>query len=447
MSNANFSARAESRFIVGSWDELTAEQQRLFITYVVHNYSDEIEGEDPAEFAEKLWNDSVDAANGEHVGDNDRILELSQLTTFIGVTSLWQKRQVSNQIVLVTHINGDQPKNNFRLFGNLAAGGGQIIKQVFDHSIFGSGHGEYSVSRREQGLWGQPNGQFSMTPDLLRFDSDVDYRRLLSPGHNTKENSDIMAFDGDTPHLTRHINRYGPVPIKMERFDDIVRKDESRALNYERVNDLFNEFRARFESELTLVSVVNDLFAREAFSTIKDSGFFESWGLEHNLVLELDDDEVAAAFIQLMDFYYLNALSEMNFKDLSTGRTIRRVSPERSEVQREIENSKYLRLLMNPDATDDRSPRINNKLELDTLLRETARASDALRQNILATGLDSELYRQNVERLDAQKISPFRAIPTRGPYKAGIILERGIYVVLMIEEEGELRISNLGIGN
>src|SRR5205807_1032244 len=143
--------------------------------------------------------------------------------------------------------------------------------QVFDHSIFGSGHGEYSVSRREQGVWGQPNGQFSMTPDLLRYDSDVDYRRLLSPGHNTKENSDIMAFDGDTAHLTRHIKRYGPVPIKMEPLDDIMRNSESSGLNYERANELFDEFRARFESELTLGSVVDDLFSTKALLVIKDS--------------------------------------------------------------------------------------------------------------------------------------------------------------------------------
>jgi len=447
MPSATSLRRSESRFIIGHWNDLIAEQRRLFIAYVIHNYSGDIGGGDPAKFAEKLWNDSVDEANSGGVVDNDRLLELSQLTTFIGVTSLWEKRQVSDQVVLVTNINGDQPKNNFRIFGTLASGGGEVIKEVFDHSIFGSDHGEYSVSRREQGLWGQPNGQFSMTPDLLRYDSDVDYRRLLSPGHNTKENSDIMAFDGGTPHLTRHIKRYGPVPIKMERFDDIMKRNESSVLSYERANQLFDEFRGRFESELCLASVVNDLFSGEALQHIKETGFFAAWGLNPKLVLQLDDDQLTELFIQLMDFYYLYAISEMNVKDLSSGETILPASPEWSTVQTEIKNTKYLRTLIDPDATDDQSVEINDKWELDAFIQETIKVTDPLRQNLRATAWDTELYRQNLEQIDAQRPNPFRMDRAYRLGRTTFVLERGIYVLLMIEEDGTLRILNLGIGN
>ena len=286
-----------------------------------------------------------------------------------------------------------------------------------------------------------------MTTDLMRFDSDVDYRRLLSAGHNTKENSDIMAFDGDTPHLRRHIERYGPVPIRMERFDDIMRTTESNASTYEEANELFEEFRARFESELTLASVVNDLFSRDTQRFIKQSGLFESWGLDSKLVLELDDAQVIVLFVQLMDFYYLHALSEMNFKDLSSGRTIQPVSIERSLVETEIRNSKFLRTLTNPDATDDASVQINNQGDLEILIRETTNVSNALRRNILATGLHSELYRENVDGLDAQMTNSFRVDTTSWPDRTIFVLQRGIYVLLMCEEEGRLRILNLGIGS
>ena len=71
--NDNFSAaRSTSRFFVGHWNELTDEQHRLFITYVVHNYSGDIGGGDPAEFAERLWNDSADAANAGTVAGRHR---------------------------------------------------------------------------------------------------------------------------------------------------------------------------------------------------------------------------------------------------------------------------------------------------------------------------------------------------------------------------------------
>jgi hypothetical protein len=141
------------RFTVGPWDRLTAQQQRIFITYVRANFGGEA-GADPAAFATRLWNDSVGVANSGGTPGSDRLLNLSRLTTFIGVTSMWEKRNVIDQVTVVTNINGDQPSSNFRLFGGLAPTGGEKVKKEFDHSIAGSGHNEFSVSRREQGLLG-----------------------------------------------------------------------------------------------------------------------------------------------------------------------------------------------------------------------------------------------------------------------------------------------------
>ena len=106
-----------------------------------------------------------------------------------------------------------------------------------------------------------------------------------------------------------------------------------------------------------------------------------------------------------------------------------------------------MRTVTNPDATDDQSVEINNKRELEELIRETTKVSDALRQHLLATGLNSELYRQNLERLSAQNpTNPFRVDRMYGPGKTTFVFERGIYVLLMIEEDDRLRVLNL-IGN
>jgi hypothetical protein len=125
----------------------------------------------------------------------------------------------------ITSINGDQKEHNFRIYAELkGADSYKQIYQVFDWKIGGSGHEPYTISRREQGPNGQPNGQVSLTQDRLRIDTDVDYRKLLNvKGHNTPENSDIRADDGDTSHYRLHTKRYGPIPALKPVNETFVR--------------------------------------------------------------------------------------------------------------------------------------------------------------------------------------------------------------------------------
>jgi len=103
------------------------------------------------------------------------------------VTSMLEARGVSGEMKSITTINGDQKDQNFRIYGELnGSESAKVIENAFSHGISGSGHDPYTISRREQGLTGQPNGQVSMTQDRLKIDADVDYRRLLGFGHNIK---------------------------------------------------------------------------------------------------------------------------------------------------------------------------------------------------------------------------------------------------------------------
>jgi RHS repeat-associated protein len=212
---------------IGSYNDLTDEQKRLFQTYVNNNYSDQIGDMDPADFAARLWNESALIANleGENAAVGGGPLSQSQLTTFLGVTSMLEARGVSDQVLSITSINGDQKEHNFRIYAELkGADSYKQIYQVFDWKIGGSGHEPYTISRREQGPNGQPNGQVSLTQDRLRIDTDVDYRKLLNvKGHNTPENSDIRADDGDTSHYRLHTKRYGPIPALKPVNETFVR--------------------------------------------------------------------------------------------------------------------------------------------------------------------------------------------------------------------------------
>jgi RHS repeat-associated protein len=209
----------DPRYKVGKWHELTDEQRRLFTTYFETKYpQQQIGDQNPAMTPAILWNVSVGIANaGGLPAEGSNFLNQSQMTTFIGVTSLWESKGVSRQIATVTEINGEQDRGSFRLRGDFVEGGGAAVERIFNNRIGGSDKAPYTESRRERGFFDQPNGQFTMTPDFRRFDSDVDYNRLLIspavpfpyPPHNRRSNSDIRA----NGHLERHTRSYGPVPI------------------------------------------------------------------------------------------------------------------------------------------------------------------------------------------------------------------------------------------
>ena len=207
---------------IGAWNTLSLEQQRLFRSYYAMNYARPI-GEDALELgAATLWNLSVMRANsvsGAGSIGSYQLLDQSQLTTFIGVTSMWAHTGVSPRIAVVSEIRGDIPDDNFALRGVFADGGGAYVKSTWE-SIGGEVHVPYEMSKRERGYYDQPNGQFKLTGDLKRFQSDVDYNRLLvkkfgiptvfpNPAHNSHGNSDIRHGN----QLERHVEWYGPIPI------------------------------------------------------------------------------------------------------------------------------------------------------------------------------------------------------------------------------------------
>jgi RHS repeat-associated protein len=173
---------------IGSYDKLTDEQKRLFETYVQKNYAEELEN--PLFSAESLWNNSAAVANGDAAaGPNSRLLDDGQLTNFIGVTKMLEKRGVIDQVASISEIHGDKPEGKtYRVYGELKNNTTAVeaIKKAFTHKIPGKGHGEYSESRREQGLFGAPNGQVNRVPTGTGVDIDVDYRCILCPGHVSK---------------------------------------------------------------------------------------------------------------------------------------------------------------------------------------------------------------------------------------------------------------------
>jgi RHS repeat-associated protein len=222
---------------VGTWDRLTSEQQRLFTSYYVHAFGG---GQEHAtscvkgpcydsptdeEMAATYWNASVVAANN---GDSPPSAGLTQdqLTTFIGVTSMWEYKHVSDKIRVVTDIVKDTGGDGFRLLGTFAPGGGEYIRDHPDewHKTSLGGKGKYKYSYRERSNSEAPNGQFAITENFQDFNSDVDYHppnwKNLG-AHPKHENSDIRQNHGgvfyDHYHFRDHVNRYGHVAIEIRQ--------------------------------------------------------------------------------------------------------------------------------------------------------------------------------------------------------------------------------------
>jgi hypothetical protein len=196
-------------FRLGSWDDLSPEQQRLFETFVIRNYPPPTGG-NTRDLAKNIFNRSSDHANGS-AGSSEGLLTQSQLTSFIGTTSLFAQKGVIRELASIGEIFGDEVAGHqFRIRGELVNNttSVQAIKSVFSHPIAGSGHGLYAESNREQGLLGKPNGQVSRVPDGTGVEIDVDYRCILCSGHLDPDNSDIRAGT----HYEDHVQRYGQLP-------------------------------------------------------------------------------------------------------------------------------------------------------------------------------------------------------------------------------------------
>ena len=203
--------------IIGDYSQLTEEQKRLFRSFVEENYADQIGDMTVNDFAERLWNESALVANIEggeasFVGSNH--LTQSQMVTFLGVTNMLAHLGVIGEVASISKINGDIKEHEFRIIGNLWNNTTSVdaIKKAFKKEIPGSGHGDYSDSRRQHGAFSQPNGQANRIPNGTGVDFDVDYRALYRLGaHNTRENSDMRADDGGTSHYRRNIESYGRI--------------------------------------------------------------------------------------------------------------------------------------------------------------------------------------------------------------------------------------------
>lgn len=205
---------------IGTWDDLSSEQKRLFETYVQKNYADQLGKTTVTDFAKTLFNNSADLANGITTGDGKGLLSQSQLTSFIGITHMLESKNVINQVASISEIHGDEAKDHtYRIIGDLVNNSSAVkaIKKAFPWPIGGKGHGQYSESNREQGPIGAPNGQVSRVPKGTGVDVDVDYRCILCKGHVSKGGvgSDIRVGT----HYEDHVKRYGPIPA-LSRIKD-----------------------------------------------------------------------------------------------------------------------------------------------------------------------------------------------------------------------------------
>lgn len=224
---------------VGNWNQLTAEQQRLFTTYFESQFQDILQrpfmmcGElNTTELAGAYWDASVSAANanrtdaGSFMGRS--LLDQSQLTTFLGVTGMWEKTGVIGKIASVTEIRGAVKPDGFSLRGRFRQGGGAYILKNWN-DIPGKVNDPYTTSRRHRGYYDEPNGQFKLTAgsDPSEFQSDVDYNSLFvkvgffpTPKPNAAHTEEVngMSYNSDIRfrnYLERHTgkNGYGAVPI------------------------------------------------------------------------------------------------------------------------------------------------------------------------------------------------------------------------------------------
>lgn len=185
-----------------NFDKLTQKQQNLFTGYFKNRFPESTDNK-----ASEFWNQSAQSIN-QGMSD-EKLLSQSQLATFIGITSMWEHSGTIDLVKSVDEIRDLSDHDGYRLIGTFHPGGGEFINQNWNKG--GISKSEYKIGRREP-IDGSIRGQFTMTGDLKRFNSDVDYHPpKFFWFHGKRENSDIRRTGGFHRHLESHVKKYGDI--------------------------------------------------------------------------------------------------------------------------------------------------------------------------------------------------------------------------------------------
>lgn len=202
-----------------------------------------------------------------------------------------------------------------------------------------------------------------------------------------------------------------------------------------------DRFVGRFRERLDFGAVFDEMFVTDAIQRLRKAGFFESSGIIPQLVERLDDATLKRIYKAFMNYYYLKAVY-----DLGVGKN-ESTPPEVAAV---IKASKFFNLLSDTGSVD--APDITTREELEQFVVDLSNIAAMYKKRLPRNVFDSPTYNTSLKAINMDKRSTVRIRDGYEDFgvKEGVKVyevEQDIFIIFFVEEDGELKVLTLGMGN
>lgn len=207
-----------------------------------------------------------------------------------------------------------------------------------------------------------------------------------------------------------------------------------------RVKEAADRFIRRFRQTLDFGAAFDEEFVSDAIKRLRRAGFFQSMNMSPQLVEKLNDPALERAYKAFMNYYYLKAVYDLGVGESES------TPPEVTAV---IRTSKFSSLLSDEGSGD--SIMITTQQQLDEFVNDLSNVAKLYRGHLSQNVFDSSTYKAGLKTINKQRSS----LQIRDGYESLGVgkgtkvyeTERDVFTFFFVEDNGELRVLTLGMGN
>ena len=231
-------------------------------------------------------------------------------------------------------------------------------------------------------------------------------------------------------------------PSRQGKPSAISRQEEMR------VQEAADRFIIRFHSTLDFGLVFDEIAVSNAVRRMREATFFESMSLSAKLVDSVDDATLMRAYKALMNMYYLKTAYDLTIRPIA-GNEQNGDPPLPQEISSALSSSKYLSALLKGGAQNP--PDATTRQELEQFVADLNRVAALYKKYLPSDFFKAETYKANVKAInqEGEGVQINNGFESYGVSTGTKVYEvnKDIFTFFFIEENGQIKLLTLGLGN
>lgn len=243
-----------------------------------------------------------------------------------------------------------------------------------------------------------------------------------------------------------------PSCAKAQQAQSPQSKEKSPAMSPQearRVEEAADRFVRRFRETLDFAVVFDEMFVADAVQRLREANFFHSMDISKRLVEKVDNATLERAYKAFMNFYYLKAAYDLSVQPLA-GNEQSGDPPLPPEITSTLKASKHLSVLLDEGSGD--APTVTTRQELEQYVADLNNIAALYKKHLPQNVFDSPTYKAS---LKATNTGGHRVLRIKDGYEDfGVregtkvyAVEQDIFIIFFVEENAELKVLTLGMGN